>query len=164
MKIYLAGPDVFLPDAVEVGRRKKEICREFGFEGLFPLDNEFAGAPSGADIYRANVALMRSADIGLFNLSPFRGPSADAGTVFELGMMCGLGKRLYGYRNVTGLYHERVRPDAFAVERFGLGDNLMIDCCINEAGGSVSAVAEESLAAFAAFRQALRAAFGAAIG
>ena len=26
MKIYLAGPDVFLPDAVEIGRRKVELC------------------------------------------------------------------------------------------------------------------------------------------
>jgi nucleoside 2-deoxyribosyltransferase len=39
MKIYLAGPDVFLPDAVEIGRRKVEICGRHGLVGLYPLDN-----------------------------------------------------------------------------------------------------------------------------
>jgi len=167
-KIYLAGPDVFLPDAVEVGRRKKEMCREFGFEGLFPLDNEFAGEPGGVEIYRANCELMRQAEIGLFNLSPFRGPSADAGTVFELGLMRGMGKQLFGYRNSTSLYHQRVTPDQYSIERFGLGDNLMIDCCLAELGRNATEVSENSLAAFAAFREALTAAWrllhGSAVG
>ena len=39
MKIYLAGPDVFLPDAVEIGRRKAAICARHGLSGLYPLDN-----------------------------------------------------------------------------------------------------------------------------
>ena len=39
MKIYLAGPDVFLPDAVEIGRRKVELCTRHGLTGLYPLDN-----------------------------------------------------------------------------------------------------------------------------
>jgi nucleoside 2-deoxyribosyltransferase len=150
-KIYLAGPDVFLPNAIEVGRRKKEICREFGFEGLFPLDNEFPGEPSGAKIYRANLKLIERAEIGLFNLSPFRGPSADAGTVFELGLMRGLNKRLFGYRNCATFYDQRVIPDDYAIEKFGLGDNLMIDCAL----GQVHEAPEDDLAAFAAFRQAL---------
>jgi nucleoside 2-deoxyribosyltransferase len=162
-KIYLAGPDVFLPDAVEIGRRKQALCREFDFIGLFPLDQAFPDVPSGTDIFRANCALMREADIGLFNLSPFRGPSADAGTVFELGLMVGLGKRVFGYRNNTALYHQRVPPgksagadpDGFAIEKFGLGDNLMIDCAITDSGGVISAVDEPSLAALAALRQAL---------
>ena len=33
MKIYLAGPDVFLPDALEIGRRKLEICARHGLTG-----------------------------------------------------------------------------------------------------------------------------------
>ena len=55
MRIYLAGPDVFLPNAKEIGGIKKEMCREFGFEGLFPLDNDFPGEPSALEIYRANL-------------------------------------------------------------------------------------------------------------
>ena len=167
-KIYLAGPDVFLPDSLDVGRRKKELCRQFGFEGLFPLDQQLAGEPSGTDIFRADMALMRRADIGLFNLSPFRGPSADPGTVFELGIMMAMGKRVFGYRNTDRLYHERVGEDGYMIERFGLGDNLMIDCAILEAGGTISAEAEDSLAAMESFHSALEAAWrqihGAAAG
>jgi len=154
-KIYLAGPDVFLPDAIEVGRKKKELCREFGFEGLFPLDQELGGDTGGTDIFRANMALIRQADIGLLNLSPFRGPSADPGTVFELGMMMAMGKRVFGYRNTDRLYHERVAEDGYMIERFGLGDNLMIDCAILEAGGIISAEREQSLAAMESFHAAL---------
>lgn len=156
-KIYLAGPDVFLPDGLAVGRRKQEICRQFGFEGLFPLDQQSAGEPSGTDIFRADMALMREADIGLFNLSPFRGPSADPGTVFELGMMMGMGKRVFGYRNTELLYHQRVSDDGYMTERFGLGDNLMIDCAILEAGGVIAAENEAGLAAMASFRTAVEA-------
>ena len=39
MKIYLAGPDVFLHDAVDIGRRKVEMCKRHGLIGLYPLDN-----------------------------------------------------------------------------------------------------------------------------
>ncbi len=39
MKIYLAGPDVFLPDAIEIGHRKAAICARHGLTGLYPLDN-----------------------------------------------------------------------------------------------------------------------------
>lgn len=163
-KIYLAGPDVFLPDAKAVGRSKQEICRQFGFEGLFPLDQQLVGEPSGTDIFRADMALMRQADIGLFNLSPFRGPSADPGTVFELGMMMGMGKRVFGYRNTELLYHQRVQDDGCTVERFGLGDNLMIDCAILEAGGAICAETEDGLAAMASFRTAVEAVWGQIFG
>ncbi|MBV9560335.1 MAG: nucleoside 2-deoxyribosyltransferase, partial [Bradyrhizobium sp.] len=56
MKIYLAGPDVFLPDAIEIGRRKVEICARHGLTGLYPLDNAIAlGAPNASvQIFRAN--------------------------------------------------------------------------------------------------------------
>ena len=154
-KIYLAGPDVFLPDALDIGRKKKELCRQFGFEGLFPLDPQLGDQPGGTDIFRADMALMREADIGLFNLSPFRGPSADPGTVFELGMMMAMGKRVFGYRNTDLLYHQRVREDGYRIERFGLGDNLMIDCAILEAGGIIAAEREDSLAAMGSFHTAL---------
>jgi nucleoside 2-deoxyribosyltransferase len=36
-RIYLAGPDVFLPDAIEAGKRKKVLCQKYGFEGVYPL-------------------------------------------------------------------------------------------------------------------------------
>ena len=86
-KIYLAGPEVFLPDADDIGLRKKALCEKYGFVGLFPLDNEIANLPADGRldqaIYAANLVLMKEADIGICNLTPFRGISADAGTVFE---------------------------------------------------------------------------------
>src|SRR3546814_15668084 len=38
--LYLAGPDVFRPDARERGRELKALCAQFGIEGLFPLRSE----------------------------------------------------------------------------------------------------------------------------
>ena len=60
MKIYLAGPDVFLPDAVEIGRRKVEICARHGLTGLYPLDNAVDLRPSDASlrIFSGNEAMM----------------------------------------------------------------------------------------------------------
>ena len=37
-RAYLAGPDVFFPNPVEIGAAKKAICAEHGLEGVFPLD------------------------------------------------------------------------------------------------------------------------------
>ncbi|MGJ5177428.1 nucleoside 2-deoxyribosyltransferase [Bradyrhizobium oligotrophicum] len=154
-KIYLAGPDVFLPDAVQMGRQKKQLCSQYGFEGLYPFDNEITTTSGGERIdrliYRANEEMMRKADIGIFNLTPFRGPSADAGTVFELGLMVGLGKRVFAYTNDGSPYAERVRASSkettdsqsgpmrdangLTVEDFGNSDNLMIEWSVVEHGG-----------------------------
>ena len=65
--VYLAGPDVFLSDAIEIGRRKTEMCAAYGFEGLYPLDNEIS--PTTTDrvdrlIYQANKAMMETSRRG----------------------------------------------------------------------------------------------------
>ena len=151
MKIYLAGPDVFLPDAAAAGRLKKEVCARFGLEGLFPLDNEITGE-SGPElslrIFRSNLAMMEEADAVIANLTPFRGPSADPGTVFELGYMAGRGKYCVGYSNVIDTYLDRaltlstirregeryVDDQGWTVEDFSLPDNLMIIHALNEFG------------------------------
>ncbi len=101
MKIYLAGPDVFLPDAVETGRRKQEICARHGLIGLYPLDNavDLSAGDASLRIFRGNEAMMNGADAIIANLTPFRGASADAGTVYELGYMAGRGKLCLGYCN-----------------------------------------------------------------
>jgi nucleoside 2-deoxyribosyltransferase len=154
-KVYLAGPDVFLPDAVGIGQRKKELCAQYGFEGLFPFDNEIgpdaAGERADKLIYRANERMMRRADIGICNLTPFRGASADPGTVFELGMLVGLGKRVFGYTNIKADFLERCQSidsasldptrqvwrdsNGLTIENFGNADNLMIDNALIEHGG-----------------------------
>lgn len=142
MKIYLAGPDVFLPDAIEVGRRKAAICARHGFSGLYPLDNaiDLTAPDASLAIFRGNEAMMDAADAIIANLTPFRGPSADAGTVYELGYMAGRGKLCFAYSNDPTLYPERVArshvvtraaghlidQDGLMVENFGLPDNLMM--------------------------------------
>ena len=142
MKIYLAGPDVFLPDAIEIGNRKAAICRRYGLTGLCPLDNVLDPAAAGASIaiFKGNEAMMDAADAIIANLTPFRGPGADPGTVYELGYMAGRQKLCLGYSNDPAHYAARVRrsgavntrdgrlvdADGLSVEDFGLADNLML--------------------------------------
>jgi len=141
-KIYLAGPDVFLPDAVEIGRRKAEICARHGLIGLYPLDNaiDLSARDASLTIFGGNEAMMIEACAIIANLTPFRGPGADAGTVYELGYMAGRGKLCLGYCNDPALYVDRVRKfttvekqdgrladaEGLTVEDFGLSDNLMM--------------------------------------
>ena len=69
-KIYLAGPDVFLPEAKEIGDRLKNICRLCGFEGLYPLDNE---KTVKEEIVRGDLELLDAADYVVANCNNFRG-------------------------------------------------------------------------------------------
>ncbi len=142
MNVYLAGPDVFLPDAAEIGRRKVELCARHGLKGLFPLDNEVDPGTSNPSlqIFRGNEAMMNEAHAIIAHLTPFRGPGADAGTVYELGYMAGRGKLCLGYSNDPSTYADRVREfgkvtsrdgrlidaQGLSVEDFGLTDNLMV--------------------------------------
>ena len=144
MKIYLAGPDVFLPDAVEIGRRKVEICARHGLTGLYPLDNavDLAAPRRLAAIFQRQRSHDGSRPTPSSPISRrFAGPSADAGTVYELGYMAGRGKLCLGYCNDPASYAERVARfhrrdvphdgrlvdcDGLTVEDFGLADNLMM--------------------------------------
>lgn len=144
--LYLAGPDVFRPDAVEHGRRLKDLCAEFGFEGLFPLDAQVDEQPldqprdRAAWIYRADIGLLDRADAVLANLDFFRGAEPDSGTCFELGYAVAKGKPVYGYVPQPGTWAERIRrqhphlagrdaatdADGWELEEFGLPLNLML--------------------------------------
>ena len=99
-RVYLAGPEVFFPATEHqiIVTEKKRILRELGWEGVDPLDTEltFGATESpqrrGFSIYRANRDLMDSCDAVIANLTPFRGISADPGTVFEVGYMIEIGR------------------------------------------------------------------------
>src|SRR5215468_6511228 len=110
MKIYLAGPDVFLPDAIEVGRRKVAICAAHGLVGLYPLDNaiDLTAPDASRQIFTANEAMMDAAEAIIANLTPFRAAGADPGTVYELGYMAGRGKLCLAYSNDPAVYADRV--------------------------------------------------------
>lgn len=151
--IYLAGPDVFLPNAVDVGIKKSILCKKYGFKGNYPLDNEIVeySYPTkrkmGFSISKANQEMIRKSDIVIANLTPFRGPNADVGTVFEVGYACALGKLVVGYSNMTMLHTERVKHGSMInaghgmdandmfIEDFDLNENLMIDGGIENSGG-----------------------------
>jgi nucleoside 2-deoxyribosyltransferase len=156
--VYLAGPDVFFPDAMERAARMKAALASRSMAGLFPLDSEldraqFADRKSlGLAIARANEALMRKADIILANIQPWRGVEADDGTAYEIGFMAALGKIVVLYTNDPRPFFERIvsdvyggevdqdgpdkrgRGDRMVVEEFdGFADNLML---INAAASS----------------------------
>lgn len=166
MKVYLAGPDVFLPRAMEMGRLKAEICAQQGLVALYPLDAdleidwETAPGPSQAQaIFSSNREMIRDADAVLANLTPFRGPSADAGTVWEIGFAHALGKPVIGYSNVAAPFAARTRaflaatPDGLKIEDFSLpSDNLMIHFALQ---GFFARDAHEPWQDLASFREAV---------
>src|SRR6266496_5447373 len=147
-KVYLAGPDVFLPDALDIGRRKVALCARHGLIGLYPLENAVDRTANDVSlqIFRGNEAMMIEADAIVANLTPFRGPGADAGTVYELGYMAGRGKLCLGYSNDPAPYATRaarfgdvttssdgrlIDMQGLTVEDFGHPDNLMMIHALN---------------------------------
>lgn len=144
-KLYLAGPEVFLPDPHSAATIMKIVCERHGATGLFPLDAEMKGL-EGPDLARAirqaNVDLIREADGIVANMIPFRGPSMDVGTAYEMGVANALGKIVVGYTADQRSYAKRVASlvpvrhrdgvladeSGMAVEDFDLLDNLMMAC------------------------------------
>lgn len=172
-RVYLAGPEVFLPNAREIGAAKVALCDAAGLSGVFPLDQELdvtglAPVDQARAIALANESLMRSADALIANLTPFRGVSMDCGTAFEVGFMRALGRPVFGYTTGGEDYRGRVvrfRRDASGwrdgdrvgmhIEDFGLAENLMVDIALRETGAEPVRSAEggmdiSDLAAFEA--------------
>jgi len=152
---YLAGPDVFLPNAAAHAARKVEICRQYGLRGLPPLNEDIETAaaktlneaslneaslkeaPDNASgvwqsIYEKDIAMMGRCDIIIANLTPFGGASADAGTLIEVGWFLGQRKPIFGYSNNSESFEQRMRRQLgdghadLGIEGFHLPDNLMI--------------------------------------
>src|SRR5258708_1215749 len=117
-RIYLAGPDVFLPDPHARAARLKAICARHGLVGVSPLDpladepEECAPLGDARRIALRNEAHIRGCDALIANLTPFRGPSADVGTVFELGFMRALGRKVFGWSNLALGFTELTRQFA----------------------------------------------------
>ena len=158
VRVYLAGPEVFLANAREIGAQKRAICARHGLVGVFPGDHEDGCDPAlppaerGLSISRAMERILRGCDAMIVNLTPFRGPSADVGSTYEMGFMRALGRPIFAYSNddrsfldrVTAYCagHVRVRPtgeredlDGMAIEPFGLHDNLMLVGGVVASGG-----------------------------
>jgi len=134
-KIYLAGFDVFYPDAIEVLKQKKLLCEQYGFKGLAPLDNEVDLSQSKTSIrraiYDANIALIEESDILCVNLNAFRHGEPDAGSVFEVGYAAALGKEVYIYVDSSESMLEKTKTnDAACSYKDGMwfdGNGLIIE-------------------------------------
>ena len=124
-KIYLAGFDVFAPDARQRGAQMKMLCAGRGCIGLYPLDNEAACA---ADIFAGNCGLIDQADAVIANLNPFRGQEPDSGTCFEVGYAFAKGKPVFAYdrssRGDFGLPLNLMLSSAATVVEGGFADAL----------------------------------------
>jgi nucleoside 2-deoxyribosyltransferase len=135
-RVYLAGPDVFFPDVADRSAKLKDTCRHYGFEGVFPLDSDLQlvkpveSEENGYLIYEANIKLIQSCHAILANISPFRGPSLDAGTAFEIGFGRALGLEVVAYTSSLSVYKNRVEPDGLMIEDFKMVDNLMVHSAI----------------------------------
>ncbi len=127
---YLAGPDVFFPEAVAIGKAKKDKLAQVGITGHFPFDNEipkeaFADKQKARNmIAKANEQMMIDAcedgkvGIILANMTPYHGPSMDVGTGFEVGFMSALASMkknviVIGYTDSDKNFADRV------VDHFG---------------------------------------------
>jgi nucleoside 2-deoxyribosyltransferase len=157
-RVYLAGPEVFLRDAVPQGEKKKALCNANGLEGIFPLDVEIAaeGHPReeiALRISAANEGLIRSCAAVIANMTPFRGVSADVGTAYEMGFGCALGLAVFAYTNVSTPFTRRVElalgtgvqwdekgclrdSHGMAIEEWDLSDNLMLEGGVHASGGA----------------------------
>ena len=88
MRAYLAGTDVFLREAKALAAAKRGLCERYGLTGVSPADTiiDLSGLTKNEAALRialTNEGLIRDCDIVIANVTPFRGPSADAGT--EIG-------------------------------------------------------------------------------
>jgi nucleoside 2-deoxyribosyltransferase len=162
VRAYLAGPDIFLQDAGQRVERKKAICARHGLIGVSPFDPlsnepaEWAALPEWRRIALRNEAHIRSSDLMLANLTPFRGPSADVGTAYEIAFMRSLGCPVFGYATTSAGFTQRTLdfarerggvtagPDrawrdaaGMLIEQFGLFDNLMLEAGILASGGAL---------------------------
>jgi nucleoside 2-deoxyribosyltransferase len=138
---YLAGPDVFFPNAKAEGKRKCDILLRHGIQGHFPLDNEIPESGEIAhEIFLANVALISRSNLVIANIVPFRGPSLDPGTAWEIGYAYARGIPVICYGS-TATYLRRCRDlslegaiagfdqEGMLIEDFDEQENLMISRC-----------------------------------
>jgi nucleoside 2-deoxyribosyltransferase len=147
--IWLAGPEAWLPNSEAQAARQRAMCIESGFTGLtpdpMPPPHDDHSELESRELYAARMARLRQADAGVVNLTPWRGPSADAGAAFEAGVLAGLGRPIFAYLNVPdesqAEYVDRVESfvgaqrdesgvwrdgDGCVVEDYGLPETVML--------------------------------------
>lgn len=161
-RVYLAGPDVFLPNAHARGEEMKSVCARYSLEAIYPLDNTPDPALSGRDLAIAirdmNLRSIEACDALIVNMTPFRGPSMDVGTAYEMGVAEGLGKPVVAWSENRADYRIKMRrysdlhsiggvlyaSDGMMVEDLGLADNLMVSAMLDVLYGSFEEAVREA--------------------
>jgi nucleoside 2-deoxyribosyltransferase len=161
-KIYLAGPSVFDPDWEAQANAMKAACAARGAIGLYPKDNQH-GMPEtpfehGFAIFEVDRDMVLACDGLVADFTPFRGPSADPGTVWELGFAQGLGKPVGAFSRDRRFYDVRLaewfpRTDGTKIETFHMADNLMLTG--SNLAGQPQRVAQTVGGLFGTFEEAL---------
>jgi nucleoside 2-deoxyribosyltransferase len=147
-RVYLAGPEVFMRNATAVAEAMVRLCDDYGFVGVSPTDNQidlsgYTKHEAALRIAASNESRIRGCDLMIANLTPFRGPSADVGTAYEVGFAHALGLPVFAFTNVADSLLDRTRQtagisvsqnkpgmfeddDQMAIEDFEGFDNLML--------------------------------------
>lgn len=146
LRAYLAGPEVFLPRDVSarVAAAKVAICDRYNIEGINPMDlaldlSGMSKSAAARRIANKDFGIMYATHMAIICLTPFRGPSADVGTVLEMGFMRGQGRPVFAYSNDRREFAVRTRMacrvgtdahadlNGMAIEPWDCVDNLMLD-------------------------------------
>ena len=161
LKAYIAGSHVFWPkhEQEEFYNTVEQLSEKYGFEPLVPKDGDVIAdskAKLAMLIYQKNVHMIKEADLVIADITSFRGVSADAGTIYEIGYARALNKPVVmwtadSFKGKPIEYKDRCNWVSFesvcawdnSVEDFGLVDNLMITrpfdlvhCSVEDAFGA----------------------------
>ena len=102
VRVYLAGPEVFLANAREVRVRKRAVCARHGLVGVTMIAiRPCSLAERGLSISCCMQRIMGTCDATIVNLTPFPRPSTDVGSAYEMSFMRALGRPILAYSNVT---------------------------------------------------------------
>jgi nucleoside 2-deoxyribosyltransferase len=159
MKIYIAGPEIFLENAIEVMGAKKRLCAKYGHAGICPFDTDIEEIANtfecGLRIAAENERLIDSCDVVIANITPFRGHNADPGTIYEIGYARAKGKTILAYTYSSDTHSDRICMDYYEhdvedfkdfkrgsldkkfIDDFGMAENAMIDGGIHASGGTI---------------------------
>jgi nucleoside 2-deoxyribosyltransferase len=89
-KLYLAGPEVFLPDAPAYAEQQRALCAQYGFTPLHPIEN---GPACGEHSVEALSRLYEA--VKLFRLAPLRTFMALPSEDMQRAMKISLGNLAY---------------------------------------------------------------------
>ncbi len=121
-RVYLAGPDLFLPDWPERAAQATALCAEHGLEAVLPVPatmligpgvTEPSDAEAANKVFQSCLEAVRNADGVIANLTPFRGSEPDSGTVTECALAYAWGKPVIGYVKFTAPVDELLNVSAY---------------------------------------------------